>query len=525
MIQTNPQKPPFTDGETVESHVADAVEPPLFPAAPPTGVSKTKISRNIATTTASQILSWGLTLVVTIFLPGYITAQGSGTMATAAAFAALFSVIVPFGTSQVVVKEIARQRRSLGEILSVALCLRGALFLVMALLMTAIGSIAYPDTIRALILVSALAIPINSINDACNAAIQGQEEMPKSNLFMLIERVVYAVLVLGMIHFRVDPVAGLWLFVAASPAAAAVQMALQLWNLRGVWKGLTLPRFAEMKALALMGAPFLGWLVFQKMYGATDALVLEKVTGNLTVVGWYAQAFRLIGTTLFFPTALATALLPTLARLHAAGDQVAFKRVARRGMDMVLLIGIPLAILFAVAAGPILRILPIGNTFAGAAPVLQFGGLSCLMYFIGCVLGTLVNAIDQQKQMFRVTMIAAIIGIPRCIIASWLAQKYWGNGAIGAVFSGAFLEMFMIYSYMKILPPGLFGRETLYRALRFVLAAAPMAVVLFMVAAHGWSDWWMLLCLPLYIVGLFVFRAVDRSDLIMLKEMFRLKGA
>lgn len=519
----------LTGGEIAESGLLDAAEPGLSPLPPPSNEhpngAKSKVSRNIAATAATQLFSWAMTFVVMLYLNWWIEAKGLGKMGQASGFLAVFSVLIPFGTSQVLVKEIARRIRPLGELLTLALCLRGALFLCMGALAAAIGPLMYDNEIYPLILVGIIGMPIMAANDACNAALQGREELPKQNLFSLVDRLVYSCLVLGMIYLKVNPLTHLWLFVAAAPIAGMVQLTLHLWNLRGKWQGAKLPRLPDMRALALLGGPFLGWSVFQTLYGMTDTVVLGKVVNDHAVAGWYQLAFRLIGTTLFFPMAIATALLPTLARLHTAGDSEAFRRIARKGLEIVLLIGVPLAVLFAVAAGPVIAILRQGPSYAGAVPVLQFGGLSCLMYFAGCMLGTLVNAIDQQKQMFRITMIVAIVGIPRCIVASWLAQKYWGNGAVGAIFSGAILEVFMVYSYLRILPPGLFGAETVRKIVLYALAALPMAGLLWLISARGWSLYLIVLCPILYLVGLIVLRAVDRSDFETFRDIFRRRAA
>ena len=489
-------------------------------AAPAATVSKSRVARNVATTVVTQIFSWALTLLVTIYLPGYLKAAGNGKLATATSFVAIFSVIASCGVVPVLIKEIARHRERLSELVVVALCLRIPVALgFIALAQITAVAMGFPELVRVLILGASLGLFVGAINDAFGAALQGMENLPRQNAIMLAERTLNTALVLAFVHFK----APLWWFALVGPGAALQTLCIHLWGFRGAWRNVRTPGWRELRWIATAGWPFLGWTLFQTLYGMTDTIVLSKVTNDATV-GWYAVAFRLINSTLFLPMAIATALLPTLARLHTAGDADSFQRLSRKMLDTVLLFGIPIAVVLAAAAGPIFQLLPYGETYRGAIPVLQVGGLSCLMYYVGCVLGTLVNAIDQQKQMLGVTVRATLIGIPRCIIMAWLAQRYLGNGAVGAMFSGALLEIFLVYSYLKILPKGLFDKSNLQRVVLYVLASLPMALALWWIAHQHLNALWAILCLPIYGVGIVLLRGVDKSDLLLLKNMAQRKG-
>ena len=50
-----------------------------------------------------------------------------------------------------------------------------------------------------------------------------------------------------------------------------------------------------------------------------------------------------VGTTLFLPTALTTALLPTLSRLYRE-DAGEFRLLARRMLGLIMLCGVPIAL-------------------------------------------------------------------------------------------------------------------------------------------------------------------------------------
>ena len=108
-------------------------------------------------TLVTQLLSWGLTFAVTYYLPGYVGDAGLGSLAFAASFATLFGVVVPLGTSTLLVKEIARDRARTGELILAALALRLPLAALMTgLAVLAVRLLGYPEQTRLLVLVSAL---------------------------------------------------------------------------------------------------------------------------------------------------------------------------------------------------------------------------------------------------------------------------------------------------------------------------------------------------------------------------------
>src|SRR5262245_11982124 len=138
-----------------------------------------RLARNILATVGSQLISWALTFAVTLYLPRYVGDAGLGKLAFAGSFIGIFGVFVPLGTSNVLIKEIAREPERTGELLIASMLLRLPLGLVMTGL--AIGLVyvlGYPELTRVLVIWSAVGMVVGSLNDALAAALKGQEKMP-----------------------------------------------------------------------------------------------------------------------------------------------------------------------------------------------------------------------------------------------------------------------------------------------------------------------------------------------------------
>ena len=498
--------------------------PNVVPEAPHPHARSRRTARNLLATLGTQLASWGMTFAVTLFLPRYAGDAGLGKLAIAASFITLFAVVVPLGTSTVLIKGIARDRSRTGELLSTVLLLRLPMGLIMAAL--AIGTVSllgYPPVIRTLIFVSALGMITFTINDALGAALQGQENLPRQSVALLADKFLFSILSIGLLlHFRYGIQDRLWALVAVSLFTGLVSLLINLSAFRSLLPTLCLPRWGSLRQVALAGLPFMGWTVFQTLYGQTDPIILSLVANDRTV-GWYNAAFRLIGTAFFLPTALTTALLPTLSRLYHE-NPAEYRQLARRMLVLVMLCGVPISLIMLLLPERLITLMHYPAAFRNSIPVLRIGGIGVLLWFAGSVLGTLIFASDGQARMFRVSVGATLIGIPLCFLGAFLTHRFWHNGAIGAIGSDVLLEVYLIWSYLRLLPTGTFDGESL-RGVGLCLAAAlPMAALLAVLAAQGWGLWGFPLGVALYLILCVVLGCLRLRDLEMARQVFARKA-
>ncbi len=433
-----------------------------------------KTSRNVLVTLGAQLLSAGMTFVVTLFLPRYLGDVGLGRLAFAASLVSIFGVIVPCGTSMVLIKGIARDRERTGELLRAVMCLRLPLAFVMMGLATAfVTMLGYPEATRLLVLAGGIGLMAETVNEALGAALKGQENLPRQNGTMLAERFLGSVLTIIAAVMQ----APLWTIAAVGIVTSSLGFALNYPAFAPLLRSArALPAFGAVKTVALAGLPFLGWGAFQTLYGQIDPLALSLIAGDATA-GWYAAAFRLIGTTLCVPGAVGAALLPTLSRLHGE-DSEQFRDLARRMLSLLLLCAVPITAIFACAPEILLELLHYPASFSASIPVLRVGSVAVLLWYAACVIGTTVVASDGQKGMFRAAFVTTFISIPACFALSYITHRAWGNGAIGAMASDVLTECVLLLLYLRLLPRGFFGGEVLIRVGKCLLAAVPLSAFL-----------------------------------------------
>lgn len=474
-----------------------------------------RIAKNVIVTVLTQLISWALTFTLTLYLPRYVGDTGLGKLAFAEAFVGLFGVLAPLGTSPVLVREVARDRRQTGVLLVSAVLLRLPTSLaVVAVTFGVIRLMRYPLPMQTLVLVTALGVVATTLNDALTSVLQGQENMPRRSAGILAEKALTTGLII-LIIVRRGP---LWAIAGVAAVTASISILINLTAFRSLFATLRWPGIAAVRMLALSGLPFMGYTVFQTLYGQTDPLVLGWVTNDATV-GWYAAAFRLVGSSLFLPGAVTAALFPTLSRLH--GESLAeFQQLTRRALALVMLFGVPVAFLLLAVPEQLIALLHYPRGFLNSIPVLRIGSVGVLLYYAAMVLGTAVMASDGQTKMLRAAISATVMGIPLCTLGSLLAHKIMGNGAVGAIASDVILEAYLVRCYLCVLPQGTFGLESLALMGRYLLASVPMALCLWLATAAGAGLWVLAPALLIYLTMCLLLGCIRRSDLAVAQGMF-----
>ena len=474
-----------------------------------------RLVKSVLSTFVTQIISWVLTFSVMLYLPRYVGAAGLGKLAFASSFIAIFGAVVPLGTSKVLIRDIARDRNRTGELLLSALILRIPLALVMTVIaISAVRLLGYPEITRTLVAFMALGMVTATANDALASALQGQEKLPRQSVAVLVEKFLFSALTIVLVIFR----APLWTLAMVGLFTSTVSLCVNLTAFAPLFSTLRWPTRTTVRYVVAAGMPFVGWIIFQTLYGQTDPIILSFVTNDMTV-GWYAVAFRLICTTLVLPGALTTALFPTLSRLHK-DDLEAFQILARRMLSLVLLCGIPIALLFICQPDRLIALMHYPKEFTGGIPVLRVGGVGVFLYFAAAVLGTTVIASDRQAKMFYSSLIATVVGIPACFICSYITHIFWKNGAIGAMFSDVAIEAYLVLSYLQMVPLGTFNKKTLWLLGRSLLASLPFAVLLVATAKGTWGLWILIPATAIYMLMCWALNCFDPEFLELARKLF-----
>jgi len=437
------------------------------------------VARNLVSLLATQLVSWVLTSVVMFYLPRYVTDHQLGRITVADSFAAIASACVQMGSSTVIVMGVAQGRHRPVDYILAALGMRFMLSLIALVICVGIAAaLGYPRETQLFVAIGGVTVAFITASEAVASVLRGQENIPRQSLADLCARVAGAALMLACLLGRRP----LWMLVAVNAVSSLIALGMNMSAFRtAVWPRPSREHLKLARHLAVDGLPYLSTALFLTLYGQCGPLILHQVSGE-AAVGWLGLVRKVSGTAMFIPTLVTSAMLPTLIRLRTENPG-AFPAAVHRMIQLMLLCAAPIAIAMICLPVRLLELTHCPASYLRALPPVFMATGTCLViWFLTQALGTALVANEQQLELSKGALGAALLIGPSSVIGTWLAHHYLGNGAIGTVLADNFTEACMLGYYLSILPRWLFPREAVAYVLRVSLAAACMGVVVFLLS-------------------------------------------
>ncbi|MEP6775968.1 MAG: flippase, partial [Chloroflexota bacterium] len=348
---------------------------------------------NTAIMMVAQLITWSATLVTTAVLGAQLGVAAFGTLYLAMSFSLLFSVLVEFGLNQQLVRAIARDRTLAGSYLVNALVIKLGLAVVayMAILVL-INLLGYSAEAGRVIAIYCLILAFNGLSTTFTAVYQGTQHVVYAAVGSIIEKVLVCVLAIALLGMGFGVTAMAAVFVTGSAASV-------------LWQGLCLRRVAHVELridgpviglLARNAIPFFAYWIMGSLYYRLDTILLSKL-GGAAELGWYGAAYRLFDTLVFLPSIVASAILfPILAQLSVQA-RPALRRAMAKGLDIIVILGMPISVGLFVLAEPIIRFIYREPEFVQAVPALQWLAVGLLLLYVNSILSVTLVSLNEER--------------------------------------------------------------------------------------------------------------------------------
>lgn len=225
------------------------------------------------------------------------------------------------------------------------------------------------DAYQALIL-AALAIPMVTLTSAFRGILEGFEDFRTSNLLRLLLGLLnFLVPVAVVLYWRADIVSVVWGLVAGRLLVMLLHILAMRLHLSYVSGALFLKR-SHLHKLFSFGF----WMTLSNLIGplmvVADRFIISSLIG-VSVVAYYTVPMDFAVRLLIIPAAIASALFPRLAFLHAGTSSDKGKALFGKSLKTTALIMGPVCLMLAAASYPGLK-LWLGDDFASQSwPVLS----------------------------------------------------------------------------------------------------------------------------------------------------------
>jgi len=372
------------------------------------------VAKNTTILFLGRVLSTGLGVVYVTVLARYIQAEGMGKIGTATSLVSMLHLLISFGLSEVIVRDIASHRARAGAYLPNILVLRVLLSTVFALVVVGITAMAhYPSDTIVIIYIYAVAYAIDDLTDVAFSMFNAFEKMEYPAGIQTLRDLVNISLSLAAVRLH----ASLVTIVLVSALANVFKLVVSLAVLRlgfVQWKPKIDVRLC--RRLLVAALPFAALGILQVANQQIDTVLLS-VQRPAQDVGWFSAAGTLINYLLLFPTVFLQAIFPVFSRFRTHSRE-ALQQAYRSSFKFLVVFG------FALCAGTIAtaeHVIAIvyGPGFENAAVALQILAAS-LAWMFGFANGALLNATGGQTLLAAVTgagvvlnVIAALVLIPQ----------------------------------------------------------------------------------------------------------------
>jgi O-antigen/teichoic acid export membrane protein len=264
-------------------------------------------------------------------------------------------------------------------------------------------------------------------------------------------------------------------------------------------------------ALTIAGVLSIGYLVNQQA-----EVFFIGMFCSVEEVGFYHLAFKISAMVRLLPLAFAYALLPAIAERFGSGELEKIKRMYRTSARYLMMVALPLAA-GGIALANSLIIVLYGADYVPAAILIQ---VLIVPFAIGCMAGAGDSVIRGMNRPGFILKVTAVLAIMKIGLLLWLIRGY---GVVGAAIASS-LPLILGLPAMAIFIHRNVGAGWPIRdTVKITLASLIMGVAVYAVQSQMDVVPSLVLGIPLgvviYISAIFLFRVVDKQDLVHLKSI------
>ena len=438
-----------------------------------------RVARNLGALFGGQAITWTMTLIWTLVVPRALGPVGFGILVSAQSVAGVLGIVLGMGTRNYLVRETVIDRSAGPKLVGTAIVLRLAVAPIVGLAAVVWAHLAHygHDATVVLYLITAMTI-LTLMTEPLQAAFQAIERMKYLAFADIVNKSAQSIIgiALVLLGFKVVGIA------TNMAIMAVVVLFLTFWWLRPHFQIDIKTSVSQMAHMTRQSVAYWAFGLFGMIYFWIDTIMLSLLT-RPEVVGWYGASTQLFQTLMFLPVLVQTAWLPRLVSAFVNGRRELVE-TARAPVELVLVIGVPLAVGVALVADPLIHVV-YGPGFAQAVPVMMILAICIPLIYLNIILASVLLAAKRQIVWTVVMAGAAVFNPLLNLVLIPVTEQRYHNGAIGAAISLVLTELLMDVVGFFLVGRHVFDGRMVKRCSLVLLASAAMAGVAYAVRPLG----------------------------------------
>ncbi len=404
------------------------------------------IAKNTVLLTFGVMVGRALGVIVIKKMTPILGTAGVGIWVFATDTVAILLVMANFGLGTLLTREITRHKSMTRPLMWSALRLRwsigaiGYLFLIVLTRLT-----GYDEIKTVALLVTGLAIFVESTSMACDAVLQAHEKVQYQTIGQLISAVVYFVLAVLALEAGYGLMGIIWSNVISRIVRLVVTVPLMLKS-TGPWRkhdpaDAGIPTIGYM---ARLGFPLFLATTFGILFNKVDSVMLNVMLGDVAT-GIYGLGHRALDIMIILPGLFGTAMFPALTRYGQKSRDDA-RRLGERGMRYMMILIVPLTLFLMFVAGPIIRWFDTESQFGDSIYVLMIVIWGVPLQAASIIFSRLLITANQENVFVRIGLGSMLANV---LLNLFLIPRYGYYGASVATIISMTVSLLLHYHFTR----------------------------------------------------------------------------
>ena len=400
------------------------------------------IAKNTGALAISQVITSILGFVLLIYIARYLGEVGFGKYSFAVSFTALFIIFADLGISNLIIRELARNKNLTNEYLTNVSVIKLLLsFLAFGFIALTINLMDYPRNTTYAVYLFGIYMILTSFALTFQSVFQAYERMEYTAVVMLIEKIILISLVLFVLFSGYGLIELGYVYIFAGIVAVTISFSIVLIKIAK--PKLTID-FSLWKTLIIGSIPFALNALFGVLFFKIDTVMLSVLKGD-AAVGIYNAAYVPLLALGVIPTVFIAALYPVMSRYFVSSKD-SLEIFTSLSSKYMAIIGFPVAIGCFVLADRFIALFYAGQ-FSASIIAFQILAFFIPLRFVSSITGTLLTSINRQSIRTVSVGLSALFNI--VLNAAMIPYLSYIGASIATVLSEVLLYFVFVYFITK----------------------------------------------------------------------------
>lgn len=471
----------------------------------------TNIAKNTSYFTIALIIQKMITFSYFVLLARNLMPEDLGKYYFAISFTTIFAIFIDIGLSNVLTREVARNKDRAGKLLGNVLAIKIPLAII-ALLATlaVINLLNYPQLTKTLVYISCISMVFDSFTATFFSIIRGFHILA----FESISSIIFSSIALffGFIVIKLN--LGLKWQMGALALASAYNFLFSFYLVFFKFKVSISKQFDKklIKTIIAITIPFALYGIFQRLFTYLDSVFLSIFAGD-GYVGIYQVAFKIIFALQFLPLAFMASVYPAFSSYFSKNKEqlvITFERA----IAYLSIISMPICFGMIAISDKVIGIFK--PEYASATVALNIIMVAVIFIFLDFPIGALLNACNRQR---RNTINMGFTLVFSIILNLILIPKF---NVIGASITVVAANLFEVILDASVVPQII--KVRLWKIFNIFFKALFSAAIMFIYAFSLKSYLTLFILIPsagcLYFFILLLTGAIKKEDFISIANSF-----